>query len=1049
MLTLGTHLQELGQRDEYDEAAIESRSSKQGLPTPLYDISLLKRPTRTWLVSEAVMDVLTIALSILCLYVLFTLFKLLNKVWWTPLRIQRQMASQGIRGPPYKFLYGNTKEILKMRGISMHSPMELSSNDIFPRIFPHVPEWTKLYGENFLYWYGTQPQLLVTEPELIKDIFSRREKPKSDVFVKKLVGDGLIRANGEEWTKKRRLAVHAFNGDHLKGMIGAMIVSVKAMLDRWKEQEERDIEVYEEFRVLTSEVISRTAFGSSYLDGKNIFEKMIKMGLILSRNDFKIQIPVIRKLFRSGDDTEADKLGQSIRNNILEIVKSREEKVMAGEIDNYGNEFLGSLMKACHDPDETRRITEDDLVDECKTFYLAGHETTTSFLSWTMLLLAIHTDWQEKARKEVLELMGEQDPTADGISRMKTMSMIINESLRLYSPIASIPRTFEKGTTLKNITFPADIDVVVQPLSLHRNPQVWGEDVLLFKPERFAEGIGKATGNNNAAFLSFGWGPRTCVGMNFGTNEAKIALSMILQRYTFTLSPTYLSRREEHIRNDEQVGSHPIKKQSEYSRRMRKQDIPYHHHTETSKMCQETKCIRNYGSEFLGSFMNTYHDTDESKRITGADLIVEGKTFYLAGHETTTSFLSWTMLLSAMLPETITRRILTLLVPLRTTRRKNFLCWYGPQAELVVTDPKLVREILNKTNKGYEKGMIPAMVASTEALVKRWGFHDRKEIEVFEEFRLLTSEVISRTAFGSSYLEGQKMFEMLGTLSLIASRNKLKIRLPIIEKLLKSPDDIESDKLQQQIRDSILKMLRKREQKVRTGEADDFGSDFLGLFVKANDDPDETNRITVQDMVDECKTFYFAGHETLSNLLSWKVFLLALDKDWQAKARKEVLDLFGLQNPNLEGIARMKTMDMITNESIRLYKPAEMVSRQVKREVQQGKLTIPTNVHLRIIPLASHHDPQIWGEDVHLFKPDRFAEGVSKATNNNPAAFMPFGLGPRICVGLNFAMIEAKIALSMIQQHYDLTLTPNYIHSPIKLLTLRPQYGVQVILQAL
>ncbi|KAK6921871.1 Cytochrome P450 [Dillenia turbinata] len=478
-------------------------------------------------------------LCILILYFLLNLLKFLNKVWWTPLRIQHLMSLQGIKGPPYKFLFGNTTEIHKMRTSSMQSPMELS-HDIFPRIHPHVSAWTKLYGKNFLYWRGPQPQLVITEPELVREIFSGKEKAKSDGYAKKLIGDGLPRANGEKWSKKRKLAVHSFNGDHLKGMIGAMIVSVKMMLDGWREHEGREIEVYEEFRVLTSEVISRTAFGSSYLDGKTIFETMTMLAVIISRNRYTTQFPVIRKLFKSKDDVTAEKLDQDIRCSILEIIKSREKKLMAGEINNYGSEFLVSLMKAYHETDETKRITEDDVIDECKTFYLAGHETTTSLLSWTMLLLAMYPDWQEKVRKEVLELFGEQDPTAEGIARLNIMSMIINESLRLYPPIASIQRRVKRGTTVKNITFPADMDIFVQPLSVHSNPQAWGEDAHLFKPERFAEGVAKATGNNMAAFLAFGWGPRTCVGLNFAVNEAKIALSMIMQRYTFTLSPTYV-----------------------------------------------------------------------------------------------------------------------------------------------------------------------------------------------------------------------------------------------------------------------------------------------------------------------------------------------------------------------------------------------------------------------------------------------------------------------------------------------------------------------------
>ncbi|KAH7515813.1 hypothetical protein FEM48_Zijuj10G0066100 [Ziziphus jujuba var. spinosa] len=91
----------------------------------------------------------------------------------------------------------------------------------------------------------------------------------------------------------------------------------------------------------------------------------------------------------------------------------------------------------------------------------------------------------------------------------------------------------------------------------------------------------------------------------------------------------------------------------------------------------------------------------------------------------------------------------------------------------------------------------------------------------------------------------------------------------------------------------------------------------------------------------------------------------------------------------------------------------------------------------------------VWGEDVNQFKPERFSEGVAEATKNNPAAFSPFGMGPRNCVGNNFAMMEAKIALSMVLQHYPFTLCPTYIHLPVLHITLRPRHGIQLIIRPL
>lgn len=138
---------------------------------------------------------------------------------------------------------------------------------------------------------------------------------------------------------------------------------------------------------------------------------------------------------------------------------------------------------------------------------------------------------------------------------------------------------------------------------------------------------------------------------------------------------------------------------------------------------------------------------------------------------------------------------------------------------------------------------------------------------------------------------------------------------------------------------------------------------------------------------------------------------------------------------------------MIINEVLRLYAPAASLVRRVAHKTRIGKYELPADMELHIPNLALHRSKEIWGDDAHLFKPERFAQGIATATRNNPMAFLPFGYGPRTCVGLNFASNEVKIALSMILRCYRFTLAPSYIHSPISMLTTRPQNGVQILLQ--
>ncbi|KAL0327097.1 UNVERIFIED_CONTAM: cytochrome [Sesamum angustifolium] len=266
---------------------------------------------------------------------------------------------------------------------------------------------------------------------------------------------------------------------------------------------------------------------------------------------------------------------------------------------------------------------------------------------------------------------------------------------------------------------------------------------------------------------------------------------------------------------------------------------------------------------------------------------------------------------------------------------------------------------------------------------------------------------------------------------------------------VRTKDDSEADKIKQLVHESIMEIVRKREDEVITSRADSFGSDFLGSLLKAHHEGGEKNQMSAAEIIDECKTFYFAGQLTTYSLLSWTVLLLAIHTDWQEKARNEVLQLFGGENPNSEAIARLKTVNMIIHETLRLYSPVTLITRRTQGKVMLGKFKFPANVELAIPPLALHRNPDIWGPDAHLFKPERFAEGLAKATKGNPTAFLAFGFGPRTCVGLNYASYEVKIALSMILQQYKFTLSPNYVHSPFLALVIQPKPGAQILLQPL
>lgn len=132
---------------------------------------------------------------------------------------------------------------------------------------------------------------------------------------------------------------------------------------------------------------------------------------------------------------------------------------------------------------------------------------------------------------------------------------------------------------------------------------------------------------------------------------------------------------------------------------------------------------------------------------------------------------------------------------------------------------------------------------------------------------------------------------------------------------------------------------------------------------------------------------------------------------------------------------------MIFNETLRLYPPAVMMMRQASEKVKLGgRLDILAGTQLFLAMTAVHHDVRIWGEDANEFNPMRFTE-----PRDHLASFFPFGLGPRVCVGQNLAMVEAKIVLAMVVRQYSFVVSPSYVHAPMQSMTLQPQYGAQII----
>ncbi|KAK8914435.1 Cytochrome P450 734A1 [Platanthera zijinensis] len=458
----------------------------------------------------------------------------------------KRLRDQGVRGPINgSFWAGNMEEIQRMKMEARDMVLDINSHDHLARISPHFVRWASLYGRVFMYCVGRKPWLFVGDPELVKQVLSNKfglyRKMEVGAGFTALLGKGLVLTEGEAWARHRRVVSPAFTIEKIKTMTRIMAECAQSMIENWREKEE--VEVGVEFQELTADVISHTAFGSSYAAGKEVFSTQKELQTLIILASFsKFDLPISKYL-----PTEANRRRWGLEKKLRATLVSVIEKRMASSWSER-QDLLGLMMEACvNGEDGKTKLSMDEIIDECKTFFFAGHETTSHLLTWTLFLLSTSQDWQRKLRQEVLLQCGRSIPHPDQLAKFKLMTAVLLEALRLYAPVGAIARTAREDAELgPSLTVPKGTDIIIPISVIHHSKEIWGPDAGEFNPGRFENGASKAA-SHPGAMLAFSTGPRGCVGQNFALMEAKTVLSMILQSFSFSLSPGYKHMPTERI----------------------------------------------------------------------------------------------------------------------------------------------------------------------------------------------------------------------------------------------------------------------------------------------------------------------------------------------------------------------------------------------------------------------------------------------------------------------------------------------------------------------
>ena len=322
------------------------------------------------------------------------------------------------------------------------------------------------------------------------------------------------------------------------------------------------------------------------------------------------------------------------------------------------------------------------------------------------------------------------------------------------------------------------------------------------------------------------------------------------------------------------------------------------------------------------------------------------------------------------------------------------------------------------------------MVDFTERAVAEWRDGDVRDVH--QDMMRLTSRIAAQTLLGADVAsEVDQVEPALDTvIEQIAVRFKRPFAFP---DAVPTPGNLRYRKAVNRLNDLIYKVIRER--RAATSPSDD----LLSLLLHAQDT--DGTRMTDQQLRDEAITLFLAGHETTALALSWTWYLLSQHPEVETKLWAELAAVLGGRAPSVADLARLHYTGMVVMESLRLYPPAYVMGREAVNDCEIGGYPVRRGSTVFVSQWLMHHDARYF-ENPDAFIPERWADGLAKRLPKY--AYFPFGGGPRMCIGSNFAAIEAALLLATIAQRFRLTLVPGH---PIELLasiTLRPKHGIRV-----
>lgn len=418
-------------------------------------------------------------------------------------------------------------------------PSWLFGLDLLPRIRSDVLGFFGDMGRNYgdivhikLGWYH---DYFLNHPDLIREVLVLKAKSFTKMawqrnVLKQWNGNGLLITEGDEWLRQRRLVQRAFNATRFPGYAQQITACTQRFIDVWQSAIDADgvleCDISRAMTDLSLDIISQTMFGTDVTaEVRQLGEAVAILSEVAVREmTSPMTLPDWLPLPRQRRKRWAmSHLDETIWQFIRDRRASPEDR----------GDLLSMLLLAVDEEGDQKRMTEEEVRNQCMTLFLAGHDTTAAGLTWTWYLLAQHPEVERRMLDEIERVLGEREPTAADCQRLPYTEMVLKESLRLYPPAVGVfAREAIEDVPIGEYVLPKGSIVHILSYVTQRDAR-WFPEPERFNPERFAPGYEKDL--PQFAYFPFGGGPRACIGNHFAMMEMILVLAKIARRYRLSL----------------------------------------------------------------------------------------------------------------------------------------------------------------------------------------------------------------------------------------------------------------------------------------------------------------------------------------------------------------------------------------------------------------------------------------------------------------------------------------------------------------------------------